>query len=195
MKLKVVSLALACLIAPTLFAQSSESSAPVSRFVVWQVASSALGELAQDEQALVRLQVVGRQVTSETKSEVAWRIRDALQQLGYFRVKVSDSQLVPLDPTHPERVELRVAVDLGARYHFSELNWKGVTALTPGQLSLLTPMKAGDVFNIERVRLLLDTVRRMYAAFGNTQVTVVPDTEINDSSRTVAVTLDVSEHL
>lgn len=127
-------------------------------------------------------------------AEIAERMRDALMQLGYFKAIVYDPKvtLVGQDKQH-EIVDVLMAVDEGEQYRFKDLAFRNPKAFPAEQLQRQFPLSSGDIFDVEKVRLGLKSLRDLYGQSGYLNFTPVPDTQFNDQERTISLIIDLDE--
>ena len=138
-------------------------------------------------------------------SEDAERVRDALQQKGYFKALVQDPKTTIRDshgfhlPLIQKRsggkaVDITMPIEEGDRYHLKEVKFSGNTAITNIPiLRSLIPMKDGEIFNTELMRKGIKNLRDAYGALGYINFTPVPDTEIDEEHKMVTVKFDLDE--
>ncbi len=137
-------------------------------------------------------------------SEDAERVRDALQQKGYFKALVQDPKtsirdsggfhLPFIQKGGGKAVDITLPIEEGERYRLKEVKFSGNKAITNIQaLRAQIPMKDGDIFNVELMRKGIKNLRDAYGALGYINFTPVPDTEIDDEHKTVTVKFDLDE--
>lgn len=119
---------------------------------------------------------------------VAERIRDAFQQFGYFKAVVQPPQ-VTFSRVDQSEAEAVAVVNPGLQYRLGQIEWTGKYAF-PG-LNNLLEIHAGDIFNISKARATLEQLRNFYAERGYINVSAVPDTQVNETSQTVNLTIDI----
>jgi len=139
-------------------------------------------------------------------SEDAERVRDALQQKGYFKALVQDPKTnihdshgfhlpLPFIKKHPGKsVDITLPIEEGERYRLKEVKFSGNKAITNlPALRAQIPMKDGEIFNTELMRKGIKNLRDLYGALGYINFTPVPDTEIDEEHKTVTVKFDLDE--
>lgn len=125
--------------------------------------------------------------------EVEERIKYEFQQHGYFDAKVTNLKVVALDPLAKKKpVRLEAEVDEGPLYHLAEIKFKGNKSFSTGELLQMFPLRAGDVFDTEKVRLGIENLFNQYSAKGFFDCIPVPDTQ-KASSGLVTVTFAIEE--
>jgi outer membrane protein insertion porin family len=137
-------------------------------------------------------------------SEDAERVRDALQQKGYFKAIVQDPKtsirdskgfhLPLIQKGGGKEVDITMPIEEGDRYHLKEVKFSGNKAVTQTEfLRRAIPMKDGDVFNVELMRKGIKNLRDLYGHLGYINFTPVPDTEIDEEHKMVIVKFDLDE--
>lgn len=125
-------------------------------------------------------------------------VRGAWQDAGYFKAHVhGTSRVVGSDALKPH-VALTVKVDEGLQYFQGQLTFRSADPdvpllFTPAELSKLYPLRAGDVFDADKIRSSLDRYRKLYAARGYIDFSAVPEFEVNDATRTIDLTLEFDQ--
>jgi len=136
--------------------------------------------------------------------EDAERVRDALQQKGYFKALVQDPKTnirdshgfrIPLiQKGGGKEVDITMPVEEGERYRLKAVKFSGNKTVTNVDLlRRAIPMKDGDIFNTKLMRDGIKNLHDLYGALGFINFTPVPDTEIDDEHKTVTVKFDLDE--
>ena len=150
--------------------------------------------LSQQDQASI---VAGLQErlyhTDSLGSELAESARSAWQQRGYVKAE-TDARVASIsrDANGP-LVDAIVFVEEGLQYKLKVLVWEHAKAFSAAQLDQLTPLKPGDVFNVEYFSQLLVGVRRLYVSHGFVNFDVTPGTSFDDSTHQVTLRMDLRE--
>jgi outer membrane protein insertion porin family len=137
-------------------------------------------------------------------SEDQERVRDALQQKGYFKALVQDPKtsirdsngfhLPLIQKGGGKAVDISLPIEEGDRYRLKEVKFSGNKAITNTEaLRRTIPMKDGDIFNVELMRKGIKNLRDAYGALGYINFTPVPDTEIDEEHKMVTVKFDLDE--
>jgi outer membrane protein insertion porin family len=146
-----------------------------------------------------------RTFDSTKLQEDAERVRDALQQRGFFKAIVGDPQTQMKDTSgtflNPfafrkagKKVDITMPIEEGEKFKLGSITFKGGKAVTNMKaLRSLFPMKDGAVFNTADVRKGLDNLRKAYGELGYINFTPVPDTKINEDTKTVDLEIDLDE--
>ena len=138
------------------------------------------------------------------------RVRELYQENGYFRAIVHppDTRMRNTEPflllqTLPwffksgKAVDMRIQVEEGARYRMGDLKVKSSTGsdsdlfLNPQYLQALFPLRKGDIFNVKKVRDALQDYVKIYGEFGFINMTPIPNTDIDDNTRVIDMTLEL----
>src|SRR6185437_6128374 len=128
-------------------------------------------------------------------NETAERVRQAWQEHGYFKADVTgyDSTVLTSNPV-AARIALHVEVFEGQQYRLGGITFKNNKVIRNVQeLRSLFPLQDGDVFNTDMVRRGLDYLRKAYGELGYINFTSVPDTTVDEQTRTVSLVIDVDE--
>lgn len=148
--------------------------------------------------------VFSRTYDATKLNEDAERVRDALQQKGYFKAIVQDPK-TSIHDSHGfhlpfiqkgggKAVDITIPIEEGDRYHLKEVKFSGNKAITNVEaLRRTIPMKDGEIFNVELMRKGIKNLRDAYGALGYINFTPVPDTEIDDEHKMVTVRFDLDE--
>jgi outer membrane protein insertion porin family len=137
-------------------------------------------------------------------------VRGLYRDNGYFKVSVGEPILenvdtqsirfIPLVSGHSKgkAVNITIPIEEGDRYHMGTL--KIVSADPDKALSLkvealkgVFPLKQGDIFSTEKVRKALENYGKIYGEYGFIDFTPEPDTEIDEATKTINLTLRFDE--
>jgi outer membrane protein assembly factor BamA len=117
-----------------------------------------------------------------------------LQSFGYLRATVSELTTTIADASrHPQPVSLNVEVVEGARYKVREIEWWNLKGVSFEQITSVSPIQVDDVLDMSKVRETLEAVRRLYAANGYPQATIVPQFQIPEAGQGATVIFTVVE--
>jgi outer membrane translocation and assembly module TamA len=150
-------------------------------------------ELKQIEDHIAKVKFLPR---FEWKGEAIGRVKQQLQQRGYFKAEIASSRFG--EPSRRDSgaaglVAVSMAVRPGPRYRLSEIRIRSQSAFTAAELRALFQMKNGDVFDTERVRLGLDRLRQLYGTRGYINVFPTPEIAIDDPHHTISLNINVDE--
>jgi len=136
-------------------------------------------------------------------------VRELYQEHGYFRVIVQPPepryrdtqpffalQLFPFWFKDGKAADMRIPLEEGVRYHMGTLKVVSATGKDadlfyhPAFLKQAFPLREGDIFNVTKVREALENYRKMYSEVGFINMTTVPETDIDDNTRTINMTME-----
>jgi len=138
-------------------------------------------------------------------SEDAERVRFAYQDRGYFKAIVEDPKTkirdvhgvawyFPIKEQHGKSVDITVPVEEGDRYRLKTITFSGNKALTnTAAMRRLFKIKDGEWFNRTAVSKGLDELRKAYGSLGYINETNIPDTEVDEQTKTITLKIDVDE--
>jgi outer membrane protein assembly factor BamA len=89
--------------------------------------------------------------------------------------------------------EITVSVNAGKQYRLDEISFDRVTVFPESQLRDLFKINRGEVFDTEKIRVGLDSLRKLYASDGFINTTPVPNTIENREAGTISVRIDCDE--
>jgi outer membrane protein insertion porin family len=132
-------------------------------------------------------------------------VREAYQNRGYFKVVVQDPQTkvrdtgggihIPLIHGGKGKViDITVPIQEGDQYRLKEITFSGNKALNNNAaLRKIFSIKDGDIFNREIIAKGLEALRKAYGEYGYINFTPVPDTEFDDTNKTITLKVDIDE--
>ena len=142
----------------------------------------------------IKAQTFDSGTLDEIGAQISERLRDSLQRMGFFKAIVYDPRVTLVhEDNRGDLVDVLVAADEGQQYRLKDIVFRGSKAFSPEQLRPLIPLRPGDIFDIEDVRIGLKNLRELYGQNGYLNFTPVPDTQFNDKDRTISLTLDLDE--
>ncbi len=133
------------------------------------------------------------------------RVRYALQEKGYFKAVVQDPKTnirdtsgiawyFPFKVHHGKAVDITMPIEEGDRYKLKSISFTGNKAVTNvDALRRIFKMNEGDLFNVALVRKGLDELRKVYGSLGYINYTAVPNTDIDDATKTIKLSIDIDE--
>jgi len=144
------------------------------------------------------LHVIRDEIQSHTYGsylpEISERARYALQTQGHFRARVGDPKFTVLSESAGRKtIAVTLAVDQGEQYRLKEITLSKNTVFLSPQLHALFPINNGDVFDVEKIRVGLEGIRKLYASKGYINATPVPNTDADDASRLVSLDIELDE--
>lgn len=145
---------------------------------------------------LLRAETV--QATSAAKEmqsladEAAEPVRLAYQNQGYFKAKVTAEAVPSLADQSQYDIHINIG-PVGKQYRLGELNIIKAAAFPTQQLRDLFPLDRGEIFSREKIADGLQELRTLYSSQGYINFTGVPDTQLDEDSAVVNLTIDVNE--
>jgi outer membrane protein insertion porin family len=134
-------------------------------------------------------------------------IRGLYQDNGYFKVLVKDPIIqnvtqnqgvlpkgVPLVGVHQGRsVNITIPIEEGERYHMGTLHVRNANPdeglfFKTAYLESVFPIKKGEIFSVTKVRKAIEDYTKLYGNFGFIDFTAVPDTQVNEATKTIDLT-------
>lgn len=126
--------------------------------------------------------------------ELAERLRDQFQCHGFFKAQIGDVRIIDLSKTKKTRtVIIEAPVEEEKRFRLQTVGFQGGTVFDDRTLRAAVPMNDGDLFNVEKVREGIKTLRDLYGSRGYVNFTPVPDTQIDDERQVITVVFDLDE--
>jgi surface antigen-like variable number repeat protein len=127
-------------------------------------------------------------------SEVLESVRRAWQNRGFFKVRVRGGAKLLTSSPASERISIGVQVDEGQQFLLGSITFKNNRGISSvDALRNLFRLKDGDIFSREKIAKGLDTLRFAYRQLGYINSTSVPETRINEESRTISLDVDIEE--
>jgi outer membrane protein insertion porin family len=134
------------------------------------------------------------ELQQEFKDEFWERIRQAFQDLGYFKARVDEPKISFLRQTQgTEDINVSVKVDQGTQYRLGEIQFQKASVFPADRMRPLFQLQAGDLFARTAVIKGLDELRKLYATEGYINCVVIPVPQINESHRTIDLVLDIDD--
>lgn len=137
--------------------------------------------------------------------EDAERVRDALQQRGYFKATVEDpkTQLrdvtgglhIPVIQKRPAKVmDITIALEEGPKFKLKGITFKNYKAITNTVIMRnLFPIKDGDTFDTHMLQKGIENLRKAYGELGFINFAQVPSFDIDDEKKLIKVNIDIDE--
>jgi outer membrane protein insertion porin family len=137
--------------------------------------------------------------------EDAERVRDAMQQHGYFKAVVDDpkTQLRDVDSKlhvpfiqkgKGKVMDITIPIDEGDRYKLKAITFTNNKAiLNKALLRSIFPIKDGDIFDKHLVGKGLDNLRKAYGELGYIDFSSVPTTEIDEEKKMITLNIEMEE--
>jgi len=193
---RLVNIALVLMLAQIASAQAAPKAANEIRIRKLTIESATL-PAADREQIVRKFQGMSFPLPDTLTSlseEMKERIRDSLQVLAYFKALAADPRVSFVKRVgNGGVIDMTVAVEEGPRYRFGQITFTNGTVFPPDRLRKAFPMRTGELFNTEKMRQGIKNLRDLYSTQGYINLTPVPDTNIDDSRRTVDISFELDE--
>jgi outer membrane protein insertion porin family len=134
-------------------------------------------------------------------------VRGLYQDNGYFKVLVKDPIIqnvtvqqgvlpkgVPFVGVHQGRAtNITIPIEEGEKYHMGTLHVRNANPdeglfFKTQYLEQIFPLKKGDIFSVAKVRKAIEDYTKLYGNFGFIDFTAVPDTAVNEDTKTIDLT-------
>jgi len=112
-------------------------------------------------------------------------IENYYQSNGFLQAKVTDV-VIDEDPVTHE-IEATFHIDEGNQYTISSIAIPGNEMVSEEQLLAAIPIKVGDLYSKERIRLAIDLLRSIWGEYGYIYADIEPSIEPNEDDHTVAL--------
>jgi outer membrane protein assembly factor BamA len=179
-------LALAVLFSSWTALSFAQCGTPTPKYFVANVNLENPGHLSAEQQAMVKLKLVGRCFDDFSVSELLSPVQTLYQSFGYFQAAVHEPHRIRvLDETrHPAPVSLTFDVEEGPQFLLDVVEWWGVEAPSiQQQIWELTALKPGDVFDRSKVQEILAGVRRLYISSGYPNAIIASEVTVHPPRR------------
>jgi len=141
---------------------------------------------------------------SSKLEEDAERVRDALQQHGYFKAVVDDPKTklrdthktirLPFTKANGKVMDITIPVEEGDKYKLKAITFKNTQAIRNTQLLRnLFPIKDGETFDNHKIGKGIDNLRKAYGELGYINYSSVPTTEIDDEHKLITLNIEAEE--
>jgi hypothetical protein len=135
----------------------------------------------------------GSEISCDVVGALAERVRDVLQNNGYFRAKVSTGTSVSNADPAEEQVSLTFRVAEGQEYRLGQIQFANAHVFPPRELRNQFPLQDGDVFNLGKIRQGLEASSRLYGSVGYINFTASPVLSIDNTHQRISVTFKIAE--
>ena len=121
-------------------------------------------------------------------------VRGAWQDEGYFKAVATVTARDRGGDEFRRHISLTVHIHEGLRYTMGRLAFRSSDpdqplVFTERELREKFPLKDGEVFDADKVRVSLDAYRQLYGALGYADFTAEPDFQANDAKQDIDLTL------
>jgi hypothetical protein len=163
--------------------EKPEHSVRISKLVI---ESNSLPDA--DRERIIRL----FQQKTYPEGEIGERIRQALQDVGYFKVVVDEPKFSFL--TEGRGIaNVTVKVEPGAQYRLGEIRFRKTTVFPAAQLRDVFSQRNGDLFSPTKFSRGLDDLRKLYGTRGYVNTVANPAPTYDESRHTIDLVVDVDE--
>jgi outer membrane translocation and assembly module TamA len=119
-------------------------------------------------------------------------VKDQFQLHGYFKADLSDPEIRIVEINQQrEVIDLILEVRPGEKYRLGNISFQNEVAFPVDQLRHQFAIADGDIFDMSRMRVGLEDLRKLYGANGYINLSAVPNTTIDDAAHTVSVEIDI----
>lgn len=112
---------------------------------------------------------------------------------GYLRAAFSPPKVTPEASPECKGVTVAMTVDEGSIYVWDKATWDGNTGLTPQELDAALGMRNREVANAVKIATGLGRVRKAFGRKGYLGARIRPETEFDDTARSVAYRFHITE--
>ncbi len=165
---------------------------PKAGIVVTDFTISGTQTISATELAGMTGELIGN-CFNDDSDEMGERVRALFQNRGYFAVEVKSVKLKAEDPLAiPKPVTMEAEVAEGPKYRLGTITFVENRAFTAEQLRSEFPLKAGEVFERDKVATGLESLRKVYGKDGYVDMSAIPDTRFG-SNATADLNLTIDE--
>jgi hypothetical protein len=120
-------------------------------------------------------------------------LRGSWQNRGYFKVAVSArAQSLGAD-SDSELFLVNVHIDEGPQYHLGTIQFLDGTAFQEWEFREAFPLREGEIFNVESVRVGIATLTKLYGSLGYIDFVAVPEVRLDDNLQRVSLVMRLDE--
>jgi outer membrane protein insertion porin family len=134
-------------------------------------------------------------------------VRGLYQDHGYFKVVVDVKNLKTVDlnrggipgipyigAQHGKATNIVISIEEGEQYRMGKLTFRSSDPdqgliFKPDLLAKVFPLKAGDIFDADKIRKSLDNFRKLYGEYGYIDFTAEPEFDVHDDAKIVNLSL------
>jgi len=149
--------------------------------------------------------IFSRTFDASKLEEDSERVRDVLQQKGFFKATVEDPKTtlrdingglhVPVIQKRPAKVmDIMIKLEEGDKYKLKLITFKNNKAISNTNLMRgLFPIKDGETFDTHLLGKGIENLRKAYGEIGFINFADVPSFDIDDEKKLITVNIDVDE--
>lgn len=138
----------------------------------------------------LRMVKVGERVTS---SIIEWdmetNVKAFFREHGYVKCRIAFEE----EPLTPEDINLHVMISEGSQYRLASLNITGVKLFRKDAIAAKFDIHPGEIANFTKIKEGLDTVKRLYAAYGFINFVYIPEQIFDEQNKTMALSFSIEE--
>lgn len=113
---------------------------------------------------------------------------------GFLKATVTELRpKVSADTAQATEVAVQLKVEPGLQYTISDVKWEGNKTFSAEKLQTLIHSRPAAVANVPLLKNDLEAVRKLYGTRGYMMVSIKPNAQIDDASKSVAYRIEVSE--
>ena len=128
----------------------------------------------------------------EDEDEFRERIRQALRDVGYFKV-VADEPTFAFPTKGRGIANVTVKVKPGVQYRLGEIRFRRATVFPAAQLRDVFSQRSGDLFSASKFSRDLDDLRKLYGTRGYVNMVAAPVVASDESRRIIDIVVEVDE--
>jgi len=173
---------------------AAQSALPKADVTVDSVDFTGPTKLSQAEQQQIADDVIDHQYQRSNLKEIKERVLYGLQTRGYFKAQVGEPEVKVLTQgKRREIVAVTISVNEGERYRLKDITLQNARAFSPAELRQQFPLQNGDIFDTAKIRVGLEGMRKLYAGRGYLNFTAMPQTKIDNASKTISLSIAIDE--
>lgn len=130
--------------------------------------------------------------TDELRDDVE-AIRNLYYNKGYVQVQVDEPVIEFKDPKRKNKLVLRIKIKEGDQFQVGTISFKGNSILATSELAKEVKLKQGDIFSRDMLRQDVARIMDRYDSIARPFANVIPQFNINQDTKTVALTMDIQE--
>jgi outer membrane protein assembly factor BamA len=124
------------------------------------------------------------------RDEIQGRVERLTQGMGYITAVAEQPQV---SPPGEKSATVTVTVHEGNLFRLADIQFVGADDFPPDKLRAMFPLNEGDRFESAPIGSGLNKLSAFFVSCGYSQVTVAPALNLDSSSSTVHLTIDVTE--
>lgn len=191
MALRAAILALHFLAAVAMWGQSEPAS---QQIVVRDVELNGATQLSASEQQQIIREIGKKPYDVVSFRYVNARLRDALQDRGFYKAKVLKSTVTLVSGSDSNgTVDVSFDIHEGQLYHLKRIDFTNNHVIPPDQLRRSFPISDGDIFSTASARSGFEALRRLYVDKGYIDFVPLPEVVVDEPQGLVTLEVDTDE--